>query len=62
MPSTHIYEYSSVSLKFSRLAGVTGHWACPGIGRNCEHCHFEFDSRTGRIYVQFVRRNLMFDL
>ena len=25
MPSTHIYEYPSIPLKFSKLAGVTDH-------------------------------------
>ena len=50
VPSTYIYECTGVLLKFSRLAGVSGQCICQGIGRNCEHCQFESDNSTGRIY------------
>ena len=46
----YIYELPGVPLKFSRLAGVTGQCTCQGIGGNCEHCQFESDNSTGRIY------------
>ena len=51
MPSTHIDEYPSVFLKFSRLAGVTDHCTCLDFGGTCVNCQFEFDSSLHRTCV-----------
>ena len=47
VPIAYIYKSPGVPLEFGRLAVVTDQCTCQSIGRNCEHCQFEFDSSTG---------------